>query len=370
MEKRQLGQGPLVSRLGLGCMRLPSQTGDDGQSVLQTAEAIKLIRRAVDQGITYLDTAYPYHQGESEPALGQALQDGYRERVVLATKCPVWLLEETADFSRILQEQLERLKTDYIDMYLLHALNKERWQTVLDLGILDEMVKEKAAGRIRHIGFSFHDDKETFYQILNGFDGWDFCQLQMNYVNTDFQSGLPGLYDAHAKGLGIIIMEPLLGGKLADPPEIVRQAIPGDPVEFALRWLWDKPEISLVLSGMSNKDQLDHNIALAKTDYPRLSPAELAHYASVKELYDTMALVPCTRCQYCMPCPYGVDIPGVFEAYNITASKNRAAGQSLYRSLSGRADQCVACRACEEVCPQAIAVSQEMTIIDEYFSQE
>lgn len=368
MEKRFIGRGPSATILGFGCMRMPSDVNDQGESTLRMDEAVALIRHAIDQGITYIDTAYPYHGGMSEIAVGQALRDGYRERVILATKSPVWKLEKTQDFSAILSEQLEKLETDSIDMYLLHALGKERWQTILDLNILDELNKEKAAGRIKQVGFSFHDNKDTFYEILNAYD-WDFCQLQMNYINTDFQSTLQGLYDAHAKGLGIIIMEPLLGGKLADPPEVVKDLIPGDPIEYAFRWLWDKPEVSVVLSGMNNEEQVDYNISLAEKNYSKLTSEELAHYEQVKAVYDTMALVPCTRCNYCMPCPYGVNIPGVFEAYNITASKNRAAGRKLYEVLDLNASGCVGCQACEEVCPQAIPVATHMPAIVEYFTE-
>ena len=368
MEQRQIGSGPSATILGFGCMRMPSDVNEQGESTLRMDEAIELIRHAIDSGITYIDTAYPYHNEMSEVAVGRALQDGYRERVILATKSPIWKLEKTEDFSQVLSEQLEKLQTDQIDMYLLHALGKERWQTVLELGILDELAKEKAAGRIKQMGFSFHDNKETFYEILHGFD-WDFCQLQMNYINTDFQSTLQGLYDAHAKGLGIIIMEPLLGGKLADPADVVREMIPGDPIEYAFRWLWDKPEISVVLSGMNDKAQVDQNVRLANQAYPKLTETELQHYQQVKAVYDTMALVPCTRCNYCMPCPYGVNIPGVFEAYNITASKNRAAANKLYEVLDLDASGCVGCQACEEVCPQAIPVATHMPVIEEYFKK-
>lgn len=370
MEKRKIGRGLSATILGLGCMRMPSDVNEQGESTLRMDESVELIRHAIDSGITYIDTAYPYHNELSEVAVGRALRDGYRDKVVLATKSPVWKLEKTEDFSYYLTEQLNKLETDHIDMYLLHAMGSERWQKVLDLGILDEMLKEKAAGRIRQLGFSFHDNKDTFYQILNGFDHWDFCQLQMNYINVDFQSTLQGLYDAHAKGLGIIIMEPLLGGKLADPAPVVKDMIPGDPIEYAFRWLWDKPEISVVLSGMNNKQQVDENVALANRDYPKLTEEELAHYDQVKATYDTMSLVPCTRCNYCMPCPFGVNIPGVFEAYNITASKNRQAGQKLYQTLDLDASGCVGCQACEEVCPQAIPIATHMPAIEEYFSEK
>lgn len=367
MEKRTIGSGPAATILGLGCMRMPHTKNEQGETELLMDEAVNLIRHAIDQGISYIDTAYPYHNGLSETAVGIALTDGYRERVVLATKCPVWKMEKTEDLSLVLTEQLEKLQTGYIDMYLLHALGKERWQTVLELGLLDELVKEKAKGRIGQIGFSFHDDKETFDTILNGFD-WDFCQLQMNYINVDFQSTLQGLSDAHARGLGIIIMEPLLGGKLANPPEVVKELIPTDPIEFAFHWLWNMPEVSVVLSGMNDMEQVDYNVAIANR-FGQREIAEPSVYQSVKERYDTMALVPCTKCQYCMPCPYGVNIPGVFEAYNITAAKNKAAGRALYQEVDKQADACVGCQACEQVCPQAIKVATYMPQIADYFQE-
>ena len=367
MEKRQIGSGPSASILGLGCMRMPQTVNDQGETSLKMDEAVELIRHAIDAGITYIDTAYPYHNGDSEVAVGLALRDGYRERVTLATKCPVWKMETTEDFSAVLTEQLEKLQTESIDMYLFHALSKSRWQTVLDLRLLEEARKEQAAGRILNIGFSFHDDAAAFQMILNGFD-WDFCQLQMNYINVDFQSTLQGLYAAHAKGLGIIIMEPLLGGKLADPPAVVKELIPGDPIDFALRWLWDKPEVAVVLSGMNDIHQVDENIRRAE-NFTKLAPEEHPVYAAVKQRYDTMALVPCTKCHYCMPCPFGVNIPGVFEAYNITASQNKAAGRLRYEPLDKQADACVGCQACEQVCPQFIPIATHMPKISAYFQE-
>lgn len=368
METRQIGSGPKATILGFGAMRMPSAENAQGEKTLLMDEAVELIRHAIDQGITYIDTAYPYHNGDSEIAVGKALQDGYRDRVVLATKCPVWKMEKTEDLSAVLTEQLAKLQTNKVDMYLLHALGKDRWETVKQLGLLDELKKEKQAGRIGQIGFSFHDNEAVFQDILAGFD-WDFCQLQMNYINTDFQSTLDGLYQAHAKGLGIIIMEPLLGGKLADPPAVVKELIPGDPIKFAFDWLWDKPEISVVLSGMNNKDQVDQNVALANQARTKLTDQDLAIYERVKQRYDTMALVPCTKCHYCMPCPFGVNIPGVFEAYNITASKNRAAGKAVYQTIEKTAEACVGCQACEKVCPQSIPVASHMPIIVNYFTE-
>lgn len=368
MEKRAIGRGPTATILGFGAMRMPSSENEQGEKTLLQDEAVELIRDAIDQGITYVDTAYPYHNGASEVAVGEALKDGYRDKVVLATKCPVWLIEKPEDFTRYFEEQLERLQTTQVDMYLFHALNAERWQTVLRYDLLKEARREKQAGRIGQIGFSFHDEKAVFDEILSGFD-WDFCQLMMNYVNIDFQSTLEGLKQAHAKGLGIIVMEPLLGGQLVNLPPAVQEVFgERSGLEMALNWLWDMPEVSVVLSGMNNKDQVRQNIALAeKARAYMVSEEDKKLYSLAKQKYDTMALVPCTACQYCMPCPFGLNIPGNFKAYNLSASQNKRAAKKLYDEVEKKSDQCTACLACEQVCPQHIRVSEEMKKVAQYF---
>lgn len=370
MEKRQIGRGPHATILGFGAMRMPSVENEQGEKTLLEQEAIELIRHAIDQGITYIDTAYNYHNGQSEIAVGKALQDGYRERVVLASKLPVWLVEQTSDYSRLLNEQLEKLQTDHIDMYLFHALNKERWEIIQKHGLLEEALKAKQDGRIGQIGFSFHDDKAVFDEILNGFS-WDFCQLMMNYVNIDFQSTLEGLKQAHAKGLGIIIMEPLLGGQLVNLPPSVQEVFGDrDALEMAFNWLWDMPEVNVVLSGMNNAEQVSANVRLAeKATINMIKEEDRALYAEAKRKYDTMALVPCTACQYCMPCPFGLNIPGNFKAYNLSASQNKRTARVLYEEVEKKADQCTACLACEQVCPQHIKVSEEMKKIAEFFKE-
>lgn len=371
MQYRNFGRtGLLVSALGFGTMRFPTKTDGDGNTVVQAEEAIRMMREGIDGGINYIDTAYPYHEGESERIVGRALLDGYRERVILATKCPIWAVEKTEDFERILAEQLEKLQTEVIDCYLLHALNKERWEKVLKLGLLEEAEKARAAGKIRFLGFSFHDDAETFETILNGHDRWDFCQIQMNYIDVDHQATLKGLREAGRRGLGVVIMEPLLGGKLACPPENVRKILneggERSPVEWAMDFLWDMPEVSLLLSGMSDLKQTRENLAFAeKAQVGMLSEAERNMLGRAKTVYETMALVACTKCRYCMPCPFGLSIPDIFEVYNQSAVKGIKEAAAAYEKFKVRADACRACRHCEGECPQQLPISGLMREIHE-----
>lgn len=369
MQYRSFGKtGESVSALGFGCMRFPTQDGK-----IREDEAIHMLRSAIDSGVNYVDTAYFYHNGESESLVGKALRDGYREKVLLATKSPVYSLESAEQFDTILDEQLSRLQTDHIDCYLLHAINWKEWnEKVLKLKLLDKMEQARAAGKIRHIGFSFHDDYTAFRNILNGYDHWDFCQIQMNYIDVNNQATLQGMEEAAAKDLGIIIMEPLLGGKLANPAPGVRSVLPDSkhPVEWALDFLWNRPEVGVVLSGMSSMEQVNDNLLYAsRSRVGMLSGEELDMLARAKTAYDTMALVPCTKCSYCMPCPFGVNIPGVFEAYNRTAV-NMDEARELYRGLEEHtADKCRSCRKCEARCPQHISISSHMKDIPSVFAE-
>lgn len=262
MQYRQFGKtGVKVSALGFGAMRLPLLKDE----TVDRNRAIAMIRHAIDQGVNYVDTAYPYHNGESEGIVGEALMDGYRDKTYIATKCPVWNLEKPEDFETILEEQLDKLKTDHIDFYLLHALSRERFDKVKKFDLIKRMEAAREKGKIKYLGFSFHDSYEVFQDIIDYYDGWDFCQIQYNYVDLEHQAGKKGLEYAAKKGLGVVIMEPLLGGRLAAPADHIRKVFPEDksPVEFAFDFLWDQPEVSLLLSGMSDETQVEENLAFA-----------------------------------------------------------------------------------------------------------
>jgi predicted aldo/keto reductase-like oxidoreductase len=369
-----------ASALGFGCMRLPTVGGDRSQ--IDEPLATRMVRYAIDHGVSYLDTAYPYHGGESERFLGRALQDGYRERVRLATKLPVRMVERTEDFDRFLNEQLEKLQTEQIDYYLFHGLRAPRWQTVQELGLLREAERALADGRIRYLGFSFHDTFEVFREILDGYDGWTFCQFQYNYMNEHHQAGTAGLEYAAAKGLATVIMEPLLGGKLANPPAPIQalwdsaqtRDYPRTPVEWALQWLWNKPEVSVVLSGMSAMEHVVENVASAgRSGVGQLSTEELALVERVRQKYDELCPIPCTACGYCMPCPNGVDIPRNFATFNNGVMYNAfdEARQRYNRWMpeERRASACIQCRECEELCPQDIPISEWMTVVEQVLGE-
>ncbi|MEM2050774.1 MAG: aldo/keto reductase [Thermoproteota archaeon] len=359
-----------VSALGFGCMRLPV-IGND-HSKVDEPEAIRMIRYAIDHGVNYVDTAYPYHGGNGEIVVGKALRDGYRERVRLATKMPIWNINSREDMDRIFDEQLKKLQTEYVDFYLLHALNKNSWLKVKNLNVFDWAERVVSEDRIKHLGFSFHDDFEVFKEIIDAYDKWALCQIQYNYENEEVQAGTRGLKYAAGKGLAVVIMEPLLGGALANPPPAVKQIwdeAGKDPVEMALQWLWNKPEVSVVLSGMSTMDQVKRNIEFAsRSGVGILSDEDLKLIARVHMKYRELRPIPCTRCGYCMPCPNGVDIPENFEVYNHGVAYNAIwSARWVYNNnipAERRASACVGCRTCEEKCPQKIKISEWMQKVD------
>ncbi len=361
MQYRTFGRtGIAVSALGFGTMRLPLAQ----EEKVDEAEAIAILRHAIDSGVNYVDTAYPYHQGNSERVVGKALQDGYREKTYLADKCPVWLVEKEEDFERILDEQLEKLQTDHIDFYLLHALNRERLEEkVKKFHLVDHMKKAREAGKIRFLGFSFHDSMDVFKEIVDYSDDWDFCQIQYNYINVDYQAGMEGLRYAAQKGLAVVIMEPLLGGRLANLSDHVAEVFSKEksPVEHALDFLWDQPEVSLLLSGMSSRQQVEDNLAYAdRSAVGCLKEEEKEAYRKAKEIYDSMSMVGCTGCAYCMPCPFGLNIPEIFKAYNLYGLHGLNPAKEAYEKLGVLADACRSCHHCEKECPQNLKISQVM----------
>jgi predicted aldo/keto reductase-like oxidoreductase len=356
-----------VSALGFGAMRLPL-TGTDPANVDET-ESIRMIRYAIDHGVNYLDTAYFYHSGQSERVIGRALRDGYRERMKLATKMPVRVVESAADFDRYFNEQLERLQTDRVDFYLLHGLNRQGWHKVRDLGVLRWAEDKMAKGRFDYLGFSFHDDYEVFKEIVDAYDNWTLSQVLYNYVDVDNQAGRRGVEYAAGKELAVVVMEPLRGGLLGrEPPKKVAKVWESSPknrsrVEWAFQWVWNQPEISVALSGMSTMQQVVENVASADRSGPgTLTADELVLIGEVREAYRDSNPIPCTACGYCQPCPNGVDIPTIFQIYNEAIIYNDPRrGRGRYRGPDGlkeeqRADQCIECNECVEACPQKIPI--------------
>jgi predicted aldo/keto reductase-like oxidoreductase len=361
------------SALGFGAMRLPT-LGE--YSKIDESLAIDMIRYALDQGVNYIDSAYGYHDGHSEELIAKALQGGRRQKVKLATKSPVWLLKKPEDFDRYLDIQLERLQTPTIDFYLLHNVNMDNWPSLLEMKIPDRAEKARAAGKFHHFGFSFHDTFEAFTRIVDEYPGWDFCQIQYNYMNEDVQAGTKGLRYAAEKGLDVIVMEPLYGGVLVNLPPDVRKLwrrVRASPVELALRWLWEKPEVSLVLSGMSTMEQVKQNVEYAsKLAGVELSQIERNLIRKVQERFKEFAPIPCTKCGYCLPCPHGVEIRKNFELYNdalVFKGNTITLNRNIYNGMAEqkRAGSCTNCKECEEKCPQHIAISEWLPKVDAYF---
>ncbi|MFY9750532.1 MAG: aldo/keto reductase [Methanoregula sp.] len=361
--------GDRLSILGFGCMRLPSKNRG-----IDEERTIRQIRHAIDSGVNYFDTAPAYHFGKSEQILGKALQDGYREKVKIATKLPHWSVRERADMDRILAGQLATLKTDHIDYYLLHSLGKESWEKLEKLGVLEFLDKAKAEGKIRNAGFSFHGTFDAFRQIVDAYD-WQFCQIQYNFLDEHNQAGTAGLRYAAGKNLAVMVMEPLRGGNLAGPvPEEIQKIwdeapVKRSPAEWGLRWVWNHPEVTVVLSGMNNEAHIDENIRTAGSALPQsLPPEDLARIDRVKETYRQLMKVGCTGCGYCMPCPAGVDIPGCFALYNAHhLFPNDRAPRFQYIGHHGGligdvsyAGLCRQCGKCEKACPQHLPIPRLM----------
>ncbi len=364
------------SMLGFGAMRLPTNedAGSPGGSTIDEAEAIRMIRHAIDSGVTYVDTAYPYHGGESERVVGKALQDGYREKVILATKLPCWNVKTHEDMMRHLDEQLEKLQTDHVDFYLLHALNSERIKAMAELDYKGFFAEALAQGKIKYPAFSFHDDYNAFMEILNDYDGWKMAQVQMNILDDENQATLEGIRECGKRGIGVVIMEPLRGGLLANPPADVKAVYEAfedkrSPVEWAFRYLQAMPEVITILSGMSSYEQLADNLSIFNLEArPVLTDAEKALFASAKATYMARTKTRCTGCEYCQPCPMGVQIPRIFRGYDgamLHAEPNFTQGYARIAADGADFSKCIGCKKCERACPQHLPITTYLREIHE-----
>ena len=392
VKYRKMGSLPWeVSALGFGCMRLP--TRGLFRSINQR-EAISILRLGIDRGVNYVDTAWFYHFGNSERVVGLALKDGYREKVHLVTKLPMVIVKSADDVEKFLDRQLEKLQTDHLDGYLFHMLNQGQFEKLKRLGLMEKMEKARTQGKILHIGFSFHDTLPVFKEIVDYYS-WDITLIQYNYMDTAIQATTDGLRYAYEKGIAVVVMEPLKGGRLANPPAeamaaIKRAPVSRTPADWALQFLWNRPEISCVLSGMSARGMVEENCASADASgIGTLAPGETGVIEELAGIYRKKILVPCTSCQYCLPCPAGVNIPqnfallnnksfgpptgrlsGRFMQYFISRNYRRLAknkAQLASNRDNGSASLCTRCNACVPKCPQQILIPDELAKVKAVF---
>ncbi|QYE99377.1 aldo/keto reductase [Paraclostridium sordellii] len=368
MRYREFGStGEKISILGFGCMRFPQTDGKINED-----ETLKMVRYAIDSGVNYIDTAYPYHGGESELVVGRILKDGYREKVNLATKLPSWNIKSREDMDKYLNEQLKKLQTNYIDFYLVHALDEELWDNLVKNGIFDFLDEIKRNKKVRYVGFSFHDKYEVFEKIIDDYD-WDFTQIQYNYIDEEYQAGTKGLEYAYKKGLGIVIMEPLRGGKLVnnlsdDIKDIIKFAnTQKSPTKWAFKFLYNKSEIGIVLSGMSTMEQVIENIKICDEEGKAnsMTKDEKKIIGNLGEKFKSKIKVDCTACKYCIPCPRGVNIPGCFEALNNASMFDdvESVKINMYKFIEENesdASMCIECGKCEVMCPQHINIIDKL----------
>jgi len=378
MLYRELGvTGKNISILGFGCMRLPVVDGKYDQVDMDVA--VPLIRNAIDNGVNYLDTAYPYHNGKSEQVISEVIKDGYREKVFIADKLPVWMVNSRADMDKYLQEQIERLKTDKIDFYLLHSIKEDYWENLVSLGVLEFLDDAVSDGKIDHTGFSFHGELELFFDVIDSYN-WDMCQVQYNLVDQNYQAGREGIRYASSNDVGVVIMEPLRGGTLVRnvPPEVQEiwdeSPVKRDPVSWALRYLWDHDEIDVVLSGMNNYQDLQQNLKIADEGFPNtLMPEEKEIIREVQFAYNQRKDVNCTQCGYCMPCPSSVNIPAnllqLNNAYMFQDTENARMNYYMGIKEGERATNCTECGECEKMCPQMVPIQKALKNVRKKFEQ-
>jgi predicted aldo/keto reductase-like oxidoreductase len=358
-----------VSALGFGTMRLPI-IGED-QAKVNESKTIKLIRYAIDQGVNYVDSAFTYHDGNSEVTVGKALAGKYRKQAKIATKMPVFSVKSKEDLDKILNLQLKRLNTNHIDFYLFHSLNKTLWNKVLELNMIEWAEKQVAKGRLGYLGFSFHDELEVFKEIVDSYDKWTLSQIQYNYLDEKYQAGKAGLKYAASKGLAVVVMEPLSGGMLAvnPPAEIQKEWKKADirrsAADWALQWVWNQPEVSVALSGMNAMQQVIENVESAnKSGSNTLNSTEIKLLSNARELYLKCGYIGCTKCRYCSHCPQSIDIPVTLAFLNqySTMRKGPATQSTIKKEYAKavpsarRASNCIHCGQCEAICPQHLPV--------------
>lgn len=354
-------KGEKISRLGFGCMRFKTLDGDN--SKIDKVESAKILKEAIEKGLTYIDTAYPYHDQMSERFVGEFLEENnLRDKIYLASKLPCWLVKEKDDFYRIFNEQLEKLRTNYLDFYLLHSLDIKRFRQMVELGVFDFVVELKEKGLVKNIGFSFHDEYEAFEEIIKAYD-WDFCQIQLNYLDISLQAGLKGYELAKKMGIPVVIMEPVKGGRLANPPYEVREIMAEftdlSPAQLALKFPLSLDNVITVLSGMNTSKQVAENMAIASAD-PNLSDKEKEFYEKAREIYKKREQIACTACEYCLPCTVEINIPKVFAMWNNAflydeAEKSKKDYQE-YLKDGVDPEACIECGKCENICPQSLEI--------------
>lgn len=367
-------KGEKISRLGFGCMRFKTLDGDN--SKIDKVESSKILKEAIEKGLTYIDTAYPYHDQMSERFVGEFLEENnLRDKIYLASKLPCWLVKEKDDFYRIFNEQLEKLRTNHLDFYLLHSLDIKRFRQMVELGVFDFANELKEKGLVKNIGFSFHDEYEAFEEIIKAYD-WDFCQIQLNYLDISLQAGLKGYELAKKMGIPVVIMEPVKGGRLANPPAEVRDIMAEftdlSPAQLALKFPLSLDNVMTVLSGMNTSKQVAENMAIASAD-PNLSDKEKEFYEKAREIYKKREQIACTACEYCLPCTVEINIPKVFAMWNNAflydeAEKSKKDYQE-YLKDGVDPEACIECGKCENICPQSLEIIDGLRKANEFLSK-